>query len=182
MTTASALRALTVDQVIAVTAEAFDLTPRDLRSARRSAELVAARFAAAWLARRHTEASYPLIGRRMGGRDHQSIIHAERRAAEWLTGDESFAARVAAAEIAIAALTRLNLISALDGVDVVALARRVDAAPARAATSVSTVEIAAMAAWIVERSGPAPTETSPTETSPTDTTEIATREETTDAA
>lgn len=146
------IRALTVEQVRRVVCEVWGVTVRDLRSDVRQAELVRPRFALAWLARRHTEANYPTIARLMR-RDHQTIMHAESRAAELLATDAAFAEQVAAAEITIAALHRLALIQALDGVDVVAVARRIDASPNRNAAAASVAEIAAMAAWIVDAVG-----------------------------
>ncbi|MGA1831633.1 helix-turn-helix domain-containing protein [Rhizobium wenxiniae] len=49
---------------------------RDVRSQRRPRDLVLIRQACAyWIARR-TDASYPMIGRHLGGRDHTTVIHS----------------------------------------------------------------------------------------------------------
>jgi len=50
-----------------------------LRSERRNASLVRARFVACWLLRNLTGRSYPEIAMDMGGRDHATIMHAVRR-------------------------------------------------------------------------------------------------------
>ena len=55
----------------------FSFISYDLISPCRSRALVAARHVAMYLARRHTDRSYPEIGRRFG-RDHSSVISAVR--------------------------------------------------------------------------------------------------------
>jgi chromosomal replication initiator protein len=56
----------------------------------RSAAVVRARFAIVWLARTALDASLSDIGRQLGGRDHTTILHAERRAAALRTSDPAF--------------------------------------------------------------------------------------------
>ena len=74
-------------QIIAVTARYFGVTQAALTGPSRRTSLVAARNAAVYLARRLTGASYAQIGRSLGGRDHTTIMHAQRRLAEELTAD-----------------------------------------------------------------------------------------------
>lgn len=74
-------------QIIAVTARYFTVTQAALLSASRRASLVAARNVVVHLARRLTELSYAQIGRSLGGRDHTTIMHAERRLADGLALD-----------------------------------------------------------------------------------------------
>lgn len=62
----------------------------DLLSADRSASLFRARAAVCWLARELTPASLPQIGAILGGRDHSSILHACRRAADMRDRDPAF--------------------------------------------------------------------------------------------
>jgi chromosomal replication initiator protein len=40
-----------------------------------------------YLAREHTDATLPAIGREFGGRNHTTVLHAVRRTAERLTTD-----------------------------------------------------------------------------------------------
>jgi hypothetical protein len=47
----------------------------DMRSVRRGRPLVAARHEAMWRLKRETSMSLPEIGRRLGGRDHTTVIH-----------------------------------------------------------------------------------------------------------
>jgi len=56
----------------------FDVTPVDLISSRRCAEVWIARQYAAQRIRDETPMSMPQIGRTLGGRDHSTIVHACR--------------------------------------------------------------------------------------------------------
>jgi chromosomal replication initiator protein len=67
---------VTADLIISVAAEYFDLTPQDIKSANRSRPLVNARQIAMYLCRELTDLSLPEIGKRFGGRDHSTVIHA----------------------------------------------------------------------------------------------------------
>ena len=67
------------DLVIAVAAEYFDITPDEIRSSNRSRPLVTARQMAMYLCRELTDLSLPEIGRRFGGRDHSTVLHANNK-------------------------------------------------------------------------------------------------------
>lgn len=64
----------------------------DLVSADRRAGLFRARAAICWVARKVTRASLPQIGAMLGGRDHSSVLHACRRAADMREADPAFRA------------------------------------------------------------------------------------------
>ena len=51
----------------------------DLKSSRRSAQLVWPRQVGMWLCKRFTLDSLPEIGRRFGGRDHTTVLHSCRK-------------------------------------------------------------------------------------------------------
>lgn len=51
----------------------------DITSARRSRHIVRPRQVTMWAARGHTTLSLPQIGRRCGGRDHTTVLHACRK-------------------------------------------------------------------------------------------------------
>ena len=51
----------------------------DMRSARRTANIVRPRQVAMYLAKTLTLRSLPEIGRRFGGRDHTTVLHAVRK-------------------------------------------------------------------------------------------------------
>lgn len=74
-------------QIIAVTARFYGLTQAALTGPARRTSLVEARNVAVYLARRLTSLSYADIGRGLGGRDHTTIMHADRRLAERLAHD-----------------------------------------------------------------------------------------------
>ena len=73
---------LTPETIIHTTAEYFDFTVAELNSKSRTRALVTARQIAMYLLRELTEMSLPKIGELMGGRDHTTVIHAERKIRE----------------------------------------------------------------------------------------------------
>lgn len=70
---------VTVDQIMASTADYFGVTVEDLRGHSRSRVLVNARQVAMYLCRELTELSLPRIGQAFGGRDHTTVMHADRK-------------------------------------------------------------------------------------------------------
>jgi chromosomal replication initiation ATPase DnaA len=62
----------------------------DLVGGDRSKGLFRARAAICWVARRVTRSSLPQIGALLGGRDHSSVLHACRRAADMRETDPAF--------------------------------------------------------------------------------------------
>lgn len=65
----------------------FGLTPADLHTSRKSRTIALARGIAMYLARRHTDMSFPEIGRFMGNKNHSTVILATRRISKMLQGD-----------------------------------------------------------------------------------------------
>ena len=70
---------ITVDDIQKATAEHFALKQADLISERRNRAIARPRQCAMWLAKQLTTRSLPDIGRRFGGRDHTTVLHAIRR-------------------------------------------------------------------------------------------------------
>lgn len=68
----------------------------DIRSARRTADIVLPRQVAAYLLKTLTLRSFPDIGRRLGGRDHTTILHAYRKIETLIRHDQKLAERVEA--------------------------------------------------------------------------------------
>ncbi|WP_435201482.1 chromosomal replication initiator protein DnaA [Janibacter sp. GS2] len=68
--------------IMAQTADYFGLTIEDLQSASRTRLLVTARQIAMYLCRELTDMSLPKIGEQFGGRDHTTVMHAERKIRE----------------------------------------------------------------------------------------------------
>lgn len=73
---------ITAAQIINATADYYDFTVEDLMSKSRSRNLVTARQIAMYLLRELTEMSLPKIGQELGGRDHTTVIYAERKIRE----------------------------------------------------------------------------------------------------
>jgi len=65
--------------IMAATAEYFSLTMEDLCGSSRSRVLVTGRQIAMYLCRELTDLSLPKIGQMFGGRDHTTVIHADRK-------------------------------------------------------------------------------------------------------
>jgi chromosomal replication initiator protein len=82
---------VTVDDIQKATAEHFGLKQADLLSERRNRAVARPRQAAMWLAKQLTTRSLPDIGRRFGGRDHTTVLHAVRRIDELRAGDAQLA-------------------------------------------------------------------------------------------
>ncbi len=70
---------ITGPTIMAATAEYFGLTMEDLCGSSRSRVLVAGRQIAMYLCRELTDLSLPKIGAMFGGRDHTTVIHANRK-------------------------------------------------------------------------------------------------------
>ncbi len=70
---------ITVDDIQKAASEYFGLKQADLISERRNRSVARPRQAAMWLAKQLTTRSLPDIGRRFGGRDHTTVLHAVRR-------------------------------------------------------------------------------------------------------
>lgn len=77
----------TVEHIQDLVAEAFGLTREQLLSPSRAARFAWPRQVAMYLAREHTHATLPAIGRSFGGRDHSTVLHACKRAADRLSTD-----------------------------------------------------------------------------------------------
>ena len=65
----------------------FRLIPDELRSASRSRNVSQPRMLAMFLARKLTQAAYSEIGDFFGGRNHSTVISAERQVQSWMTDD-----------------------------------------------------------------------------------------------
>ena len=81
--------------IIRKTATHFRLTPLDLLSQRRTNNIVRPRQVAMFIAKKLTLCSLPEIGRRFGGRDHTTILHAVRKINELVGYDDSLRTDIA---------------------------------------------------------------------------------------
>ncbi|MCO4053432.1 MAG: hypothetical protein HEQ16_05155 [Bosea sp.] len=145
---------ITVAHIMSVAAEVWGVSVSDIQSTRRAQPIVEARFATAGLARELTTASYTIIGRALCDLDHTRALHGASRAAELVASDPAFALRYETARMTLSIMERASLTHLIESVDPVAVARRIDEAPRRAAMLATDAEIAAMAALIVKTFGP----------------------------
>ncbi|MGK5532327.1 chromosomal replication initiator protein DnaA [Streptomyces sp. URMC 129] len=70
---------ITADAITSAVADYFGLTVEDLAGSSRSRILVTARQIAMYLCRELTDLSLPKIGQHFGGRDHTTVMHADRK-------------------------------------------------------------------------------------------------------
>ena len=78
---------VTVEAIQTATCDAFGVSREDLLSDSRAQRVTWPRQVAMYLAREHTGQSLPAIARAFGGRNHTTVMHACKRAAERLAGD-----------------------------------------------------------------------------------------------
>ncbi|MEM8571896.1 MAG: chromosomal replication initiator protein DnaA [Pseudomonadota bacterium] len=84
-------RKVTVDEIIRKVADHFNLRMSDLLSARRARSVARPRQIAMYLAKTLTSRSLPEIGRKFGGRDHTTVIHAVKKVEELKLTDSQIA-------------------------------------------------------------------------------------------
>ncbi len=76
-----------ISDVEKVVCDAFGLSPSDLRSKSRRKTVACPRAMAMYVARKLTRAAYREIGMYFGGRDHSTVVAAEKRVAKWIEND-----------------------------------------------------------------------------------------------
>jgi len=81
-------RRITIDEIQRKVAEHYNLKLTDMHSARRARSVARPRQVAMFLAKSLTARSLPEIGRKFGGRDHTTAMHAVRKVVE-LMGDDA---------------------------------------------------------------------------------------------
>ena len=89
-----AQRRVTIEEIQKLVSQHFELKPLDLVSARRSRAVARPRQIAMYLSKRLTTRSLPEIGRKFGGRDHSTVIHAVRKVEELRDSDRDIDAAV----------------------------------------------------------------------------------------
>ncbi|WP_081853008.1 chromosomal replication initiator protein DnaA [Bosea sp. 117] len=89
-------RRVRVDDILRVVAKHYNVTRADILSQRRTANVVKPRQVAMYLAKTLTLRSLPEIGRRFGGRDHTTVLHAVRKIEGLVGSDRALADEVEA--------------------------------------------------------------------------------------
>jgi chromosomal replication initiator protein len=82
---------VTLDQILRLTAGFFNIKISDLKSSKKHQAVAIPRQAAMYLARKLTSLSTVELGKRMGGRDHSTVIHAVKRVHGRMEKDNEFA-------------------------------------------------------------------------------------------
>ncbi|PWR20476.1 chromosomal replication initiator protein DnaA [Zavarzinia compransoris] len=83
-------RRVTIEEIQRKVADYYGVRLNDLLSARRARVVARPRQVAMYLAKQLTSRSLPEIGRKFGGRDHTTVIHAVRKIEELCAADSSF--------------------------------------------------------------------------------------------
>lgn len=85
---ASSNKKVDTADIITAVCKYFAVTKEDILSGKRKKELVLPRQIAIYLIREQTTKSLPEIGKIMGGKDHTTIMHAEKKISELLKVDK----------------------------------------------------------------------------------------------
>jgi chromosomal replication initiator protein len=84
-------RRVTIDEIQRKVAEHFNMRVADMHSDRRARAVARPRQVAMFLSKQLTQRSLPEIGRKFGGRDHTTVMHAVKRVEELIATDQGFA-------------------------------------------------------------------------------------------
>ncbi len=83
-----------IEDIQRVVARQYNVSRADLLSSRRTANVVRPRQVAMYLAKTLTLRSLPEIGRRFGGRDHTTVLHAVRKIENLVSTDTALAEEI----------------------------------------------------------------------------------------
>jgi len=83
-----------IEDIQRVVARQYNISRSDLLSSRRTANVVRPRQVAMYLAKTLTLRSLPEIGRRFGGRDHTTVLHAVRKIEGLVNNDTALAQEI----------------------------------------------------------------------------------------
>ena len=84
-------RRVTIDEIQRKVAEHFNIKLGEMTSDRRARAVARPRQVAMYLAKQLTSRSLPEIGRKFGGRDHTTVIHAVKKIEELIEIDSALA-------------------------------------------------------------------------------------------
>jgi chromosomal replication initiator protein len=87
-------RRIRIEDIQKAVARHYNVSKHDLLSARRTRTIVRPRQIAMYLAKVMTPRSFPEIGKRFGGRDHTTVLHAVRKIEELAGADQSLAQEI----------------------------------------------------------------------------------------
>jgi chromosomal replication initiator protein len=84
-------RRVTIDEIQRRAAEHFNIKLAEMTSSRRARAVARPRQVAMYLSKQLTSRSLPEIGRKFGGRDHTTVIHAVKKIEELIESDSALA-------------------------------------------------------------------------------------------
>ncbi|MDA0654983.1 MAG: chromosomal replication initiator protein DnaA [Proteobacteria bacterium] len=84
-------RRVTIEEIQKRVAEHYNIRQSEMYSSRRARAVARPRQVAMYLSKQLTSRSLPEIGRKFGGRDHTTVMHAVRKVEELRATDNSFA-------------------------------------------------------------------------------------------
>jgi chromosomal replication initiator protein len=79
---------VTIDDVMKAISERYSIKMSDLRSPKKNKNLAYARQIVMYLSRKMTNASFPDIGEKLGGRDHSTVIYADNKIKKLIETDQ----------------------------------------------------------------------------------------------
>ncbi|WP_417382338.1 chromosomal replication initiator protein DnaA [Gimesia sp.] len=83
------IRIIKMDDIKQIVCSTFGISEADLKSSRRSRNISQPRMLAMFLARKLTQAAYSEIGDFFGGRNHSTVMFAEKKVRQWLENQDS---------------------------------------------------------------------------------------------
>lgn len=81
---------LTIEDILATVCKHYGLKQKEVCSKGRKADIVLARQVTMYICHKYTDMSYSQIGRRLGGRDHTTVMHSCRQIAMRMSVDKGF--------------------------------------------------------------------------------------------
>lgn len=81
---------VTVDKIISEVSRYYEVSPADIRSSKRAAQISLARQASMYIIREVTQMSMASIGEEFGGRDHSTVVYAIGQVEKNLENDSYF--------------------------------------------------------------------------------------------
>jgi chromosomal replication initiator protein len=84
-----------IEDILKIVGRHYNVAKADLLSPRRARTVVMPRQVGMYLAKKLTSRSLPEIGRRFGGRDHSTVLHAVRKVDDQIRKDDKLAKEVA---------------------------------------------------------------------------------------
>jgi chromosomal replication initiator protein len=84
-----------IEDILQIIGRHYSVSRSDLLSPRRARSIVRPRQIGMYLAKKLTSRSLPEIGKRFGGRDHSTVLHAVRKIEELLKADEKLGREIA---------------------------------------------------------------------------------------